>query len=416
MDARALTLELLAWPSVTGTEDERAFGPRLRDRLVELLPGVEVWLEDAGDGRSTVCALSRGRGDAGVVFAGHYDVVDDSGVPPVHWRDHDWLCGRGALDMKSGLAALIEALAGHAADPDRAGNLLLVACPDEEAHSAGGRAAARAIRGLGLDWRLGISADVVTDAGDGEFGRSVFCGGVGKLLLCALVRGRPAHVGEPLAGLSAHWLAAEVVRTIEGQPFPGGTLPPVLLGGGDTKAVYDVTMPRDVLLVFNLLVDEPDGSAVLAAFRARVETALATAVANWPGARGDVGIVDADVPPSTADPIALAASTLTAAAGDLVGPGAVIGLGSVRYRPVPWTDRALRERLAPVAAAAGARLAGAYPNPSDISFLADGGDFPWVNAGPWGRDFHQPGECVFAPYAFDVLPGLIAGLATAALA
>ena len=49
MDARALTLELLSWPSVTGSMGERAFGPRLRDRLADV-PGVEVWLQDAGAG------------------------------------------------------------------------------------------------------------------------------------------------------------------------------------------------------------------------------------------------------------------------------------------------------------------------------------------------------------------------------
>lgn len=427
MDTRALTLELMSWPSVTGSEGERAFGPRLRDRLAGL-PGVETWLEDAGKGRFTVCALARGRGRAGVVLAGHYDVVDDTGVPadPEALRalgeaaaadelaTGDWLGGRGALDMKSGLAALIAVLARHAAAPDREGSVLLVACPDEEAHSAGARAAALAIRRLDLDWRLGINADVVTEAGDGAYGRAVFSGGVGKLLLCALLRGCPAHVGEPLAGLSAHWLAAEVVRDLEGQPWEGSATPPVLLGGGDTKAAYDVTMPRDVVLAFNLLTHEP-APAMLARFRDRVAGAVERAAASWPGAAGAVRIVEADVPAATADPIALAREALTAAAGDLAGPAAVVALGSVRYRAVPGADPALLDRLRPAAEAAGARIAGAYPHPSDISFLADGGAFPWVNAGPWGRDFHRPGERVYLPYACDVLPRLVADLAAAAL-
>ncbi len=413
MDARELTLELLSWPSVTGSIGERAFGPRLRDRLAAV-PGLEVWLEDAGAGRFTVCALSRGTGDAGVVLAGHYDVVDDTGMEPPHFLDDEWLAGRGALDMKSGLAGAIVTLARHAATPDRAGSVLLVACPDEEAHSAGARVAAPAIRALGLDWRLGINADVVTEAGDGSYARGVFCGTIGKSLLCALVRGRPAHVGEPLVGVSAHWLAAEVVREIEGQ---GTGTPPVLLSGGDTKAVYDVTMPRDVLLVFNLL-HEGSAAGALAVFRRRVADALASAYARWPGDRtGAVRIVDADVPASTFDPVALAEETLTAAAdaAGLDGPGAVVGLGSVRYRPVPFDDAALMARLRPVIEAAGVRVAGPYPNPSDISFLADAGDFPWVNAGPWGRDFHRASERVHAPYAFEVLPELLSDMVAAAL-
>lgn len=36
--------------------------------------------------------------------------------------------------------------------------------------------------------------------------------------------------------------------------------------------------------------------------------------------------------------------------------------------------------------------------------------FPAVNIGPWGREFHQKLERVHAPYAFDVLPSLIADI------
>jgi arginine utilization protein RocB len=36
--------------------------------------------------------------------------------------------------------------------------------------------------------------------------------------------------------------------------------------------------------------------------------------------------------------------------------------------------------------------------------------FPAVNIGPWGREFHQKLERVHAPYAFEVLPNLIANI------
>ncbi|XUY25634.1 M20/M25/M40 family metallo-hydrolase [Agrobacterium sp. rho-8.1] len=39
---------------------------------------------------------------------------------------------------------------------------------------------------------------------------------------------------------------------------------------------------------------------------------------------------------------------------------------------------------------------------------ADALRFPSVNIGPWGREFHQRLERVYAPYAFEVLPNLIA--------
>jgi hypothetical protein len=86
------------------------------------------------------------------------------------------------------------------------------------------------------------------------------------------------------------------------------------------------------------------------------------------------------------------------------GPGAVVALGSVRYAPVPFADEALRAQL--TGAAGDIRVGGPYPHVSDISFLDDG-TFPWINAGPWGRDFHQLAERVHTGYAFGELPDLL---------
>lgn len=47
---------------------------------------------------------------------------------------------------------------------------------------------------------------------------------------------------------------------------------------------------------------------------------------------------------------------------------------------------------------------------------ADAKSFPTVNLGPWGREFHQKLERVHAPYAFDVLPGLVMEIAREFLA
>lgn len=43
---------------------------------------------------------------------------------------------------------------------------------------------------------------------------------------------------------------------------------------------------------------------------------------------------------------------------------------------------------------------------------ADALSYPVVNIGPWGREFHQRLERLHAPYAFDVLPTLLAEIAT----
>lgn len=44
------------------------------------------------------------------------------------------------------------------------------------------------------------------------------------------------------------------------------------------------------------------------------------------------------------------------------------------------------------------------PNPNALSF-------PVVNIGPWGREYHQRHERVYAPYAFNVLPQFLAEIA-----
>jgi len=38
---------------------------------------------------------------------------------------------------------------------------------------------------------------------------------------------------------------------------------------------------------------------------------------------------------------------------------------------------------------------------------ADALEYPVVNIGPWGREFHQRLERLYTPYAFDVFPDFI---------
>lgn len=474
--ARALTLQLLAWPSVTGTDGEQRFGTRLRDLVAgwpyfHRHPG-HLWLEPAGDGRDVVCALVLGRGGDGAaaVLSGHYDTVaveDLRALAPLagdpealreplrrqlaeggeasrraamDLTSSDWLPGRGALDMKSGLGAALAVLEEHAGNPAAHGSLVLLALPDEEAHSAGARAVgpvlARIAQEHDLAFAMGINCDCVTDDGSGEYGRQVFRGSVGKVLLCALVRGLPAHAGDPLAGLSAHALAAEVVALIEGRADWAGRAvddpalpPPVLLHGGDTKAGYDVTMPQDVVLAFNLLTRQMSDERALEVFADRVHGAIGAAAERWQrrAARhrpDPVPVHAGEMPTARSGDVAAQAAAGLGAIADangVAGPAAVVALGPVRYPRVAFTDEPLSRSLGQELALFGeergttVRLGGPYPHPSDISFLAGGPAMPWVNAGPWGRDFHQPSERLFAPYAFEQLPELITRLAQRAM-
>jgi arginine utilization protein RocB len=130
----------------------------------------------------------------------------------------------------------------------------------------------------------------------------------------------------------------------------------------------------------------------------------------------------------------------------LDGPAAVVCFASLYYPPVHLDSQQSHERLRAItvrhaialAAEAGQSIAlrSYFSGISDMSFLgaqvpaADAAciaantpawgtlldfdygvlnrlDFPVINIGPWGRDYHQRLERVHAPYAFETVPELV---------
>ena len=113
--------------------------------------GLEVELEEVAPGRPNVVARARGRGGGRTLLLnGHMDTVGYAGmadplVPRIEGRR---LYGRGACDMKTGLAAIM--LAGaHAARTRPAGDVVVAAVVDEELASAGSEAVAANVRADG---------------------------------------------------------------------------------------------------------------------------------------------------------------------------------------------------------------------------------------------------------------------------
>lgn len=516
--ARALT----GRRSVNGTADEAAFAPWLRERLAAWPPfaGEVGLIPVPGDrlGRAAVVALARGRGAATLLLTGHFDTVrtDDYGaLEPLATRPDElraalverlagkggaatsaealaladlrggaFLPGRGLLDMKAGLAAGLAAVEAWAADPDREGNLLFLAVPDEEASSAGARAAARALpgwlgrRGLALEGAVNLDATV--DQGDGEAGRCVALGTVGKLLPSALVVGKPAHAADTLQGVNAGYLAASVAgdlewaATLTDRDGDEVAPPPTLLGLADHRPGYDVTTPERVWVYWNVTTLGRDPAAVLADAAALARRATADALkalrARAPGALpGEVPVLtfaelrrevgdragavaregeDLDLP----ERCRLITERLWAASGRS-GPAVVLGFASMPYLPTRLTgesgaklEAAARRAAREVAARHGTSIGvrGHFPGISDVSFLGQvdaaavpaiaantpawghGIDWPpdappslgvpTINVGPWGRDYHTPLERLHASYAFGVLPGLLVGVARRFLA
>jgi arginine utilization protein RocB len=454
--ARQWTLALAAIPSVTGTADEARFADRLAGML-RASPAFagrpeDVWTIPVPGGvfpRHCVAALARGSGARTVVLTGHFDTVhiDDYGdlgdrayapealravllerlprgsQPARDLASGRFLPGRGVLDMKSGLAAALAVVEAFAADPARQGNLLFLAVPDEEANSAGARAAARALPGLaaarGLQLVAAVNLDSLTDPGDGDAGRRIALGSVGKLLPSLYVVGRPAHAADGFAGLGAGalagWVAAAVewapdlVERTEGEIAAG----PTLLGMRDTKAQYDVTMPAAVWLFWNVLCHRQTPAEVLGKLAAIAGRALSDALAAL-AARRPAGIAAPAVSgipvlhygelydevlarrPAAAAEIAALADELAEAGLDLPrqcrriterawslsgrsGPAAVLGFASLPYLPAALgadpdarrLERAVRAAAARVGERHGTSIGARafFPGISDMSFL-----------------------------------------------
>lgn len=453
-----LTLRLVSWPSVTGSAGEAAFVPLLCALLAEFpcfreRPDhlVRVRTRDR-DGCDSVVAFVRGRGRRTLVLAGHFDTVGvenygrlshlacdptallsalradltTAGTAAEKLAAGDlagdaFLPGRGVLDMKSGIAAGIAALEAFARDPDRDGNLMLVATPDEENRSRGMRSVRDALPALAERWGIDIvgavNLDATSDLGDGSTGRSIFLGSVGKLLPFAFVVGRPAHAGYPFEGLSASLIAAEIVRQVEANvdlaedAYGEMMAPPVCLSIKDLRERYDVTMPDRVWLAFNILTQRRTPEDVLTLFGAEVEAAVNRAVdryaalaSRFPGApagfdppavlrfeelRRRVAALGGDEALQSSegedDPLAVSCErldALTRRAG-IEGPTVIIGYAGLHYPAVHLEgDRPDDQRLATAARQAAREIEADYGSTigvreyfsgiSDMSFLGKG--------------------------------------------
>ncbi len=124
--------------------------------------GFTVYVDEAAPGRVSVMAVLPGtrRDNApGLVLCGHTDTVGVANMtdPPFDGRiEGDRLYGRGALDMKSGVAAILDAARAIAAVGPLEGDLILGLVADEEYTSVGVEQFVVRLRERGLHPAAGI--------------------------------------------------------------------------------------------------------------------------------------------------------------------------------------------------------------------------------------------------------------------
>lgn len=132
---------------VPGGSGEAAIARYMADFL--RAAGLEVQLREIRPSRFNVVGILRGRGKGkSLMLNGHLDTVGVAGMEdPFSARiENGRLYGRGAQDMKGGLAAALAAVAELAREPRLAGDVVLAAVADEEYQSAGTRALLKDVR------------------------------------------------------------------------------------------------------------------------------------------------------------------------------------------------------------------------------------------------------------------------------
>jgi acetylornithine deacetylase len=190
--------------------------------------GLDAQLLDAEPGRPNVIARARGTGGGRTLLLNaHMDVVGVEGMTdPFRPRvEGDRMYGRGAYDMKAGLAAIMVA-AARAVDRSLAGDVVVAAVCDEEFASAGAQAVAGAVT---------ADAAIVTEpTGDSI---SIAIAHKGFTWHRIVVHGRAAHGSRPEEGVDAIARMGHVLTALDrhSQQLAAGPVHP-LLGPGSVHA------------------------------------------------------------------------------------------------------------------------------------------------------------------------------------
>ena len=218
----SLIADLVRRPSLLGQEAEaQAYvadylrGVGLEPDVWDLSPSV-LDLPNAGnsgvpfDGRPNVAAVLRGTGGGrSLVLNGHIDVV--SPEPVEAWTHSPWgaeivgnrMYGRGACDMKSGLAInLFLAKVFRDLGIDLKGDLILQSVIEEECTGNGALDASR---------RYPADAAIVTEPTDGDITQAH----VGVIWFRVHITGRAAHAAVAPTGVNAIVKAVPIIRALE---------------------------------------------------------------------------------------------------------------------------------------------------------------------------------------------------------
>ncbi|WP_203364625.1 M20/M25/M40 family metallo-hydrolase [Bacillus sp. REN10] len=304
-----LTRRLVELPSINGSEEGEIAAA---DEIVTILRSYPyfqenpalVWEQTAIDdalNRKNIFAFVRGGVNAKqtIIYHAHVDTVgiedfgtlrpyafhpdelqsffsdyDQDSDVQADARSGEWMFGRGAVDMKSGVAVHLVNLLYFSEHPEELpGNLLVMFNPDEESQHVGMKSAIFELERLKQEWGLeyvaAINNDFITPKYDGDKTRYIYTGAAGKLLPSFYIYGREAHVGEALQGVDPNFIAAELTRRIHNNVElceniqDELVLPPTCLFQRDNKFTYNVQTATSSYLYFNYFLYRDSAADVM---------------------------------------------------------------------------------------------------------------------------------------------------------
>jgi len=188
---------------VPGAAGEAAIADAIAQHLRRI--GLDVHVQDVAPGRPNVIGVLQGGAPGrSLMLCGHIDTVGVEGMrAPFDPVERDGrLYGRGAQDMKGGVAAMIDAARVIATEGLAAGRLIVAAVVDEEYESIGADALVR-------QWRA--DAAVVTEPTD----MRIAIGHKGFAWFEVETRGRAAHGSRPKDGRDAIMRMGRVLQRLE---------------------------------------------------------------------------------------------------------------------------------------------------------------------------------------------------------
>jgi arginine utilization protein RocB len=303
---RRLLCELVSWRSMTLTEGEREFPGRVQAKLQELRyfqenPG-HLALNDADLGRCFLTGLYKCDAKETIVLLSHFDTVNTeeygdleefayqpeeltkllvNRINELHedaqsdLTSGEYLFGRGTMDMKMGLAMHMRLLEKASVEKWPI-NLLLLTVPDEEVNSSGMRAAVTKLVELkdkhNLSYKLFLNGEPVFSQEPGDRSFYVYSGSIGKIMPSALFYGKETHVGEPLSGITAPYIASFLTQRMEWnlslqEKVEGETTPlPVTLQQKDLRLEYSAQTPYRSAALYNVFLMKRNAEEIMGIF------------------------------------------------------------------------------------------------------------------------------------------------------